>query len=295
MPNNLTNFVPQLWSTNIVANINQINVMLGLCNTDYEGEIREAGDTVWVRTFGNVTVQSYRRGQAISYSDLVPSKESLQVLDTEYFAFDVDDLDKAQNDINALDGYTGRAAVALNNSVEFYLQSFYNLANASNVVDNGGSPYTIDSTNAYAAIVGAQQALDNQNVPQMGRWMILTPAYRAAIAQDAKWFIRATDLGDELVYSGRIGAKASDAPGFVGKAAGFDLYLSTAAPKDATARYCLFGQDKPISYASQIRDMEALRLESTFATAVRGLLLHGATVFAENAKRLGYVRIAPTQ
>ena len=35
--------------------------------------------------------------------------------------------------------------------------------------------------------------------------------------------------------------------------------------------------------------MEALRLETTFATRVRGLLLHGAQVFAEDAKALGVI------
>jgi len=53
--------------------------------------------------------------------------------------------------------------------------------------------------------------------------------------------------------------------------------------------YMPYGQGNPISYAAQLREVEAIRLETTFASAVRGLLLHGGTVFAEDKKRLGYI------
>ena len=57
----------------------------------------------------------------------------------------------------------------------------------------------------------------------------------------------------------------------------------------------MFGQGAPISFAAQLNEMEALRLESTFATAVRGLVVYGAKVFTEYAKMLGYIQIATTQ
>src|SRR5206468_12519998 len=110
MPNNLSAFIPQVWSRRIIANINQINVAMAvMANSDYEGEIKAAGDTVQVRTFGNITVQDYVRGEPISAESLVPVKETLTVDKAKYFAFDVDSLDVAQNDIDAVDGYTRRA------------------------------------------------------------------------------------------------------------------------------------------------------------------------------------------
>ncbi len=94
-------------------------------NTDYEGDIKQSGDTVWVRTYGDVSIGPYRRGTTLDYSALRPSKESLVVNDSQYFAFQVDDLDQAQNDLSALDGYTNRAAVGVNNVVERKLLSYY--------------------------------------------------------------------------------------------------------------------------------------------------------------------------
>src|SRR5579871_85164 len=101
--------------------------MLPLVNRNWEGDLRQ-NKTVWVRTAGNISMGSYSRGATISYQDLTPTKESFTVSDGEYFAFEVDDLDKAQSDVNAMDVYMKRAVVAINNTVEAKLLSAYSSA-----------------------------------------------------------------------------------------------------------------------------------------------------------------------
>lgn len=290
MANNLDAFTPEIWSQKIIEKIDQINVMLPLANTDYEGEIRNQGDTVQVRTFGNVSLFSYTRGGGITTSDLQPIKETLTINDAKAFEIVVDDLDEVQNDINALDGYSARAAVAMNNEIERKMLSYYTLVNTSNKL----SSITVSAANAYTSLVDAGKALDEQNVPYDGRWAIVTPTYKAFLLKDTTYVLRATDMGDMLVKSGKLGP-ASMTPGFFGQAAGFDLYMSTQVPSDGTNRFCIFGQGKRITYASQIRKMEAIRKESTFGTAIRGMLLHDGTVFTENAKALGYIPIGANQ
>ncbi len=290
--NDLTAFVPQVWSRRVLTRLDQINVALacGAVNRDYEGEIRQQGDTVWVRTFGNVTFSPYKRGGPINYGTLAPTKESLVVNDAQSFAFQVDDLDQAQNDISALDGYTERAAVALNNVVEAKAWSIYAKANAANQLNNGGVAYTIDATNAYSTLVLARKALNKQNVLPNSRWAVLGPAYEAALLQDAKWLIRATDMGDTIVSRGLLpGAAANTIPGFIGQCAGFNCYVSNVLPSDSGGTYALFGGAGVISYAGQIRKLERIRLQDTFADAVRGLVLHDDTVFNEHAKALGSI------
>jgi hypothetical protein len=46
-------------------------------------------------------------------------------------------------------------------------------------------------------------------------------------------------------------------------------------------------------YAAQITEIEALRLQTTFANAIRGLLLHDIFVFAEASKRLVSLKCTP--
>lgn len=303
----LSAFTPEIWSKRIITRLDQINVMLRLVNRDYEGDIRDQGDTVWVRTYGNVTLAPYKRGGDIEYGVLVPTKESLVINDAQSFAFQVDDLDQAQNDLRALDGYSQRAAVALNNAVEAKCLSFYAKANAANQINatnaavgaaidgphtssaGNGTGIIVDNTNAYTLLVEANRRLDLLNAPAGNRWAVVGPTFKASLMADSKYFIRSTDLGDQIVTAGRISMKANSIPNFVGQAAGFNVFWSNALPSDANGTYLQYGAGTPISYAGQIRKLEQIRRESTFADAVRGLLLHDGTVFNENAKEFGYI------
>ena len=118
MANSLSAFNAQVWSQAIIRNLDRINVMLPHTNRQWDGVLNSVGDTVQVRTLGSVTTGSYSKGQTISYQGLSPVKEALTVSDSVYFAFQVDDIDKVQNDHDALMLYAQRAAVAINNAVE---------------------------------------------------------------------------------------------------------------------------------------------------------------------------------
>jgi hypothetical protein len=377
MANNLAAFNSEAWSQRLVAKLDQINVMLPLVNRNWEGDLRR-NKTVFVRTPGSISMGSYTRGSTINYQDLTPSKESFTVNDGEYFAFQVDDLDKAQSDLNAMDVYMKRAVVALNNTIEAKLLATYSSAAVEIGVDSpgsgailtpvisggavtsvtitsggsgyssaptlrfvggdgngatvtctvssgaintvtvtaGGNNYTvapsvlITTTNAvtltsaagaatdvYPVFCKARTILSNQNVPATpgARWAVIDPDTTSLLLQDTIHFTKASELGDKIVQYGLIGGEevartAAEAPGFVGMVAGFMVYETPHVPKSAGVKRLIFGDNEAISYAAQITEIEALRLETTFANAVRGLLLHDTFVPAEGSKRLVTVK-----
>jgi hypothetical protein len=272
--------------------------MAVLANTDYEGEIRQQGDTVQVRTYGSVTVQDYQRGMTIAAEDLVPTKEAMTVGSAKYFAFDVDDLDRAQNDLSAVQGYTSRAGVALANHIDSYLLAFHASALAANkITGGGGAAINIDANGAgtavYELLVDAGTKLDDQSVPLVDRWAIISPYAKGLCLKSTTYLIRASELGDQVVTSGGLPARDAARRGFLGQMAGFNIWVSTNLPTNGANRYLVYGQGKPVSYAAQIPPgtLESMRLESTFATRVRGLLLHGGKVFAEQSKQLGTIYV----
>ncbi len=289
MANNLAAFKAEAWSKLLVANLDRINVMLGLVNRNYEGEIQNLGDTVQVRTLGNVTMGTYTKGQTITYQDLIPTKEPMVIADAKYFAFNVDDVDVAQNDLSALQLYAQRAAVTLNQTVEDKLLSFYASAHADNRITGAtDAALSLTSANIYGYIVDARTRLGKKNVPPTGRWMVVDPDTVALLLKSTE-FVKATDLGDRVQREGSLDG-AAPRPGFIGRIAGFDVYESNAVPVVTGVKYIQFGDNQAISYAAQIRQVETLRLETTFANAVRGLLLHDGKVFTEASKRLGYIK-----
>lgn len=296
MANNLAAFNTQAFSKLLIQNLDQINVMMALVNRNWEGDLQNVGDTVNVRTLGSVTTGSWTKDGTISYQDLAPVTESFQVLDAEYFAFKVDDVDVATNDLNALKLYAERAAIAVNNLVEIKALSKYASAHANNRITGASSAaitLTADadqSTGIYPLMVKAGANLSKFNVPRRGRWMVIDPDTYALLLNDTTHFIRATELGDRVVTSGMLGA--NEAPGFVGQCAGFDIYESNAVPVASSAKYLQYGTRMAISYAAKIRKIQQLTLETTFADAVRGLILHDAHVFAEASKAYGYIKAA---
>jgi hypothetical protein len=295
---NFSAFRPQVWAKDIIDRIDQTNVAMNFVDSRYEGQIRNGGDRVWVRTFGDVTISSYERGQSIASQQLDPVKEPLDVDDSAYWSFDLDDLDEVQNDIDARAGYVDRAGVGMANEADTYIFAAYDQALSANQISNGGSAIDVsadtDGTALYQLAVKANRKLNEQNVSQRGRWLVLNP-YAFELANLSKnYFVRASALGDLVVTSARFaGTSAQDVNGFVGQMQGFDVYLSTNLPQDANGTYLLYGQGKPIHYAAAIPPgrVQAIPLENTFATRVRGLMLHGKAVFAENKKRLGYIYV----
>jgi P22 coat protein - gene protein 5 len=304
--NDLSAFNSEAWSARMVAKLDQTNILLPLVNRAWEGDLRQ-NKTVWVRTPGNITMAPYTRGTTISYQDLTPTKESFTVNDGQYFAFEVDDIDKAQSDIQAMDVYMKRAVVALNNTVEAKIATALQagVPSANRITGAASAAITLDSTTAaatgiYPLFVKARALQSKNNVPSTpgARWAVIDPDTTSLLLQDTDHFVRAGELGDKIVQSGLIGGEevartAAEAPGFIGMIAGYMVYETPHVPVISGAKYLLFGDNEACSYAAQITEIEALRLQTTFANAIRGLILHDTFVPAEAAKRLVYIKATP--
>jgi hypothetical protein len=305
MANDLSSFQAEIWSDRMVTRLDQINIMLPLVNRNWEGDLRQ-NKTVWVRTPGDITMASYTRGTNISYQDLTPTKEAFSVNDGQYFAFEVDDLDKAQTDLNAMDIYMRRAVVKMSQVIEAKLLAAYtNTPVANQITGAAAAAITLDSststtTGIYQLFVKARAIQSKANVPNTpgARWAIIDPDTTSLLLNDTSHFIRASELGDKIVQAGVIGGEdvartAAEAPGFIGMIAGYMVYETPNVPTAGGAKFLLFGDNEAISYAGQITEIEVLRLQNTFANAVRGLILHDTFVPLESRKRLVYIKAVP--
>lgn len=292
MSNDLSAFNAQAWSKLLIANLNQINVMLALVNRDWEGDLQNVGDTVQVRTLGSVSMRPYTKGTPITYEDLAPTKEAMTVSDAQYFAFEVEDVDTAQTDLDTLQLYTSRAAVSMNDKIEAKLLSNYAGAHTDNKITGASSAaIALDKDNVYDYFVKARGVLSKKNVPLVGRWAVVDPDTVSLLLNSPK-FVNATVLGGNIAAEGTLNGATAGAnrPGFIGRIAGFDVFESNAVPVASSAKYLQFGDKYAIAYAAQLQKMETIRLQTQFASAVRGILLHDTKVFAEASKRFGYIK-----
>src|ERR1700761_707965 len=52
-------FIPQIWSGKLVEKFYASTVLAAISNTDYEGEIKDFGDRVKIRTKPTITIRNY--------------------------------------------------------------------------------------------------------------------------------------------------------------------------------------------------------------------------------------------
>lgn len=272
----LTNFIPEIWSKKLLKIFDKKVVMKTIVNTDYEGEIKNAGDVVHVRTFGNVAINNYTRDMTISFQSLDDPMSDLTIDQQKYFAFKVDDLDKAQADIRILEGYASRAAIAIRDVVDARLAGHYADVPAANAIGSDAAPVVLTKDNIYGYIVQLDQKLTEANCPMEGRHLILDPRGKALLQQSPE-FTRSTGQGDSVVTNGKVGSIS-----------GFDVHVSTNIPATGSSNRPFLALTRDfISFASQVQKVETVRPYNMFADAVKGLYLYGSKVFTNTSSSQG--------
>ena len=262
----VSNFIPELWSKRINQKLRKSLVFGSVVNTDYEGEIGSGGDTVKINSIGDVTIGNYvPNSTSITPEQLNDYQTTLSIDTKKYFAFKVDDVDKAQVNANVMDEAMQSAAWGLKNAADESIAALY--TGAGNTI----TTTAIDSTNAFAAVLTLGQYLSQENVPEDGRWLVIPP-----------WFKTKLLLAKALVTDNGAAADAFT-NGKVGRVGGFDVYESNNVANDGTTYYIMAGTRKAISFAAQVNKVEAYRPEASFSDAVKGLYVYGTKVVYPDA------------
>lgn len=285
MANTLENFIPEIWSKKLIKLFDKSVVMAGLVNRDWEGEIKNAGDTIHVRQFGDITISSYTRNSTtISEQDIASTDNTMAIDQSKYFAFKVDDLDKAQSDIDAMEGYTKRAAIAIRNTIDARLLTHYADANASNVPNTSGTPVTLTPSNIYDYFVDQRKLLMDQDIdPDAEINVVINPAVHAVMLKSPELRDRSTSMVDETIRNG-----------YLGKFAGLNVSVTTNYTAVSGTIPLMFFTRDFITFASQLTKLEHYRPHTSFSDAIKGLYLYGSKVFTNHAKAGGVLYVSNT-
>lgn len=260
-------FKPELWSKELLRKINDAGVMLDCVNRDYEGEIKNAGDTVHIQKIGDVTVNDYG-AEAIKYQKLDGETDTLVINQKKYFAFMVDDIEKVQANIAYMQKYLDQAKKAC-----ILVQDTFLLGKAADAaVKNQMGEVTLTKTNAYDTLIDLRtlladaKAIDASGLGADGKrpYLVVNPKIGGIIRKCTE-FTHATAIGDTNIRKGSIGTFA-----------GFDIKESTNLKEATEKTLIMAGTTEAITFASQIVKMDTLRDKDSFSDLVRGLYVYGA-------------------
>lgn len=265
----LTNFIPQLWSGALLAHLDKAHVVANLVNRNYEGEIRQYGDTVKISQIGDITVSDYTENTDINDpQELSVTQKVLTIDKQKYFNFQIDDVDAAQIRTSLMDAAMQRAAYALADETEKIILTAMDTDATTKIVPAA----TLDATNVYKELVNVKVAMDKKNVSTTGRWLIVSPDTHALLLQDSRFVGTGGSMAESTVQNG-----------FVGRVLGFDVYLSNNISTLTNGNAAIAGVNMACTFAEQIVETEAYRMEKRFADAVKGLNIFGVKVIYPDA------------
>jgi len=266
----LENFIPEIWSSSLLVQLRKSLVFGALANRDYEGEIRGAGDTVDIVELGSVAVGDYTKNGSIKWQTMDSAAKKLLIDKQKYFAVKLDDIDRAQSKINVVDGLMQESAYSVADVVDQDLSLLY--SEAGNTV----SALTVTAGNVIQNVANLALKLDEENVPQSGRYLIVPPWYNQYLTLAASGAVSATATV-KILDNGAI------LNGWVGRFWGFDVLVSNNVYYSGSVYYPMALNKTALAYAGQISKIESTRIEDGFQEGIKGLYVYGAKVVRPKA------------
>jgi hypothetical protein len=284
-----------------------------IMNTDYEGELKNKGDTIRIRTAPSITINDYTgAGSTLATEVPVPIFQDMQVNKAKYFSVQTNDVLAQQADMDLMNMFTEDAAKQLKIAIED--EVFFNTfvtngpaaANAGGTAGAISANYNLGTDLAPVAVSGAASAgllntilamsaaLDEQNVPEDGRFLVISPFDRQILMQTNIAQAYFTGDSSSIIRTGKIGMLDR-----------FTVYVSNLLPKGAAAkalvpglsatsggatltdalarRTMVAGTKHACSFAMTISKTEPLRNQTDFGDIVRGLAVYGRKVVKNEA------------
>lgn len=288
-------FIPQIWSGKLVEKFYAATVLSAISNTDYEGEIKNEGDTVKIRTKPTITIKDYRADGDLEVERPVGSVIDLNIDQGKYFNLILDDVMEVQSDLNLMSMWADDASEQFKITVDTaVLLAMLGQADAKNRGTTAGkitssinlgattTPLAVQISEPTAtftqvsvldAILRMGQALDEQNIPETGRWLVV-PTWFATM-------IKRSPLSQAYLSGDSVSMLRNGRLGMIDR---FTLYSSNLLPFGTAAglqstEYVLYaGHAHGLTFASQFTKLETIRSERTFGNLLRGLQVYGYKV-----------------
>lgn len=255
----VTNFIQTIWSKRIQDDLELKCKLVDNCLRDYEGDVKHAG-SVKILGVGEPTIGAYDGSKDITIEDMEDKGQMLTIDQANYFAFYVDDIDKAQSVQGLAEKYQAKAvhglAVARDTYVANLIKGATNATTATNLTQDA----------VKQAIDNAIVALRERNFDEEGVIEITPAVYNVF----KNCLITLSTNNPEYIKKGIVGVYDD-----------MNVVMSNNMAKDGSHAYCDVRGKKAIAFAGQINEVEALRAEKRFKDIVRGLDTFGAKVIDE--------------
>lgn len=253
-------FIPEVTRAEMQLAFERGPVVIPTLATVPDGEIR-SGNAVKIITPGKHTVIDYKAaGRRIEGEDINLDDVTVTIDQEKAVADRVDDVDERQA-AGSLSQYTdGQGDSLARDADRHVIATMVTGATAS-------STAAVDTVaKAKVAVRGLASKLDEADVPEAGRFLLVNAAGKALVAEWLGDSAATQSTGDELRKNK------------VGEVAGFTVIWSNQFPAGVTGAAFVAYHETAAAFAGQIDKTEAVRAPDGFADIIRSLSVYGAKV-----------------
>lgn len=295
-------FIPEIWSGKLLEKFYDATVLAAISNTDYEGEIRSQGDTIKIRQRPDITISDYSPDQELAVQRPNATSVDLTIDYAKYFNLVLDDIYSMQSDMDLMSMWAEDSSESMKITIDSEVLANVVLggSDAQNRGTNAGrlsgdinlgvttNPVGLSPTTIIETIVDFGVVLDEQNVPENGRWIVM-PAWACGM-------IKRSDLKDASLAGDTTSILRNGRLGMIDR---FEIYMSNLLPVGtagglASGETAIFaGHNSALTFASQLDKVQTMDSERTFGKLMRGLQVYGVDVIKSESMAEAIVNKTP--
>lgn len=266
------NFIPTVWNESIDRELDRLCVFAEDCNRQYEGKVKEKGESVKILGVGKPTIRSIaksaRNNDIEGPEEIEDTSVIMQINQIRYFNYMVGDIDKAQmSPSGIMDALATETSEELASSMDSYIAS--KVAD-SNVKKLTATPTKVTEENVLDILDDALQLLyENDVKPSTEIVVTVTPRFY-------KLFKRAYADKDTnnsgILKNGKVGMYGNATVKMSN-----NVYKSKTSVDNDTDNI-MIRTKRAVAFVKALTHTEPYRPEKKFADAVKGFVLFDAKV-----------------
>nr|DAQ49137.1 MAG TPA: Major capsid protein [Caudoviricetes sp.] len=269
------NFIPSVWNEGIQRNLERQCVFVEDCNREYEGDVKQKGDSVRILGVGRPTIKSIARENTSNDIDGPEEVEDTSVVlpidQIRYFNYMVGDIDKAQAVGGVMDALQAETAEGLADEVDKYIGNHATDKSIKKLYS------TVPKVVAGTASSGEKNVLDildeavqvlYENDVKTTTKIVATVSPRFYMAFRKAYTAKDTDNSKEL-KNGKVSMYGN----IIIKMSNNVCKTDSGATDNIMMR-----TQRAIAYANPLTHTEPYRPEKKFADAVKGYILFGSKI-----------------